>query len=287
MFLFSVTTEYLVKGLFSLPLSLLLIFSDQNKTDLQEKVAEIFDDYAKFIHHTPFYKYQYLEKIAPMWKTFWNSKNKSFTDIVTLFSFTIEFAVRRLLSFPADYMSNQVLDSAPDVTNIIIKMKGDDSGKSEKDLIEEFKSKIKKIRDSENLDIAIVKINNQEQVFVKTSKEQKQYVYAHLAVPRYEAFKLTADKLVEQNILIKKIAGQDHVQIRIDLNTQSEQEIESVITDLEHELPKGSKILYCYGDSIDSKKRVASLDVDVNNFNGAMKVLNAKREVKVKFVHDF
>ncbi|OJW12058.1 MAG: hypothetical protein BGO44_03225 [Legionella sp. 39-23] len=46
------TIEFMVKG--SISLFLWPFLSSENKTEFQRHIAALFQDYAEFIHHTPF-----------------------------------------------------------------------------------------------------------------------------------------------------------------------------------------------------------------------------------------
>ena len=278
----SVTMEYALKGLFSIPLSLLSLFGNSNKTDLQEKVAEIFNEYEKFIHHTPFYKFPYFAKIIPIWKSFLHSENKSITDIVMLFSITLEFIVRGMLSFPADYMSNSILDSAPEVTNIIVEMESENNEQLE----EEFKLKVKGISDKLCLKLNIAEINLQEQIFIRQEGEKK-ILYANLVLPRYEEFKQVIDELIQNNIKLKKIAGQDNVQVRFSLEAKDETDLKVRMNNLSQNVPQTSQILYSYTNSIDRNKIMMALNLNMDKFNETIKDLNSKDGFNLKLVHDF
>jgi len=97
----STTIEFTTKGILSKLISPFLAI--RNNTELQSAVADIFRDYAQFIHSVPFYDYPYLSKVGPLWKAFLRSPNKTLADVVTLFSTSTEFAIRDAISRPISW----------------------------------------------------------------------------------------------------------------------------------------------------------------------------------------
>jgi hypothetical protein len=226
LFIASFTTiEFLIKGMISLPLSLLLLFKKDNKTGLQKQIAKIFDDYAQFIHHTQFYNYNFFPKIKLLWHAYWHSDKKTIADLITLLFFSVEFLARSILSLPTAFANNQVFSESTGIAHILVKLTSDDATKTEEQLKTELRDAISQAQDElrtecgkPSLALKPHQAHGQEQIFSRSStkvdKPNRKYAYAHLEVPGYELFLKVASKLQEKNISIKRLAGQDRVQIR-------------------------------------------------------------------------
>lgn len=63
-------------------------------------------DYAEFIHHTPFYNYSYLSKLGVLFSSFWNSNNKSFSDLISLVVVSVDFVAHGVISAPVGFWYN-------------------------------------------------------------------------------------------------------------------------------------------------------------------------------------
>lgn len=221
----------------------------KNDTSFQQHVSGLVTDYAQFIHTIPFYNYPYFSKFKPLLNAYKNSPDKTFADFVTLLTASTEILARTVLSAPVAWWYNQPQNQAADKTHLLVK------------------SKISP-EDIKKLDDGISIINESRQ----KEKNETTYHYAHLTVPRYEAFAAVAHKLVENDVHIRKIAGQDRIQFKVEVTDENIAKLPSVP-------------LYTYKNHLDTKK-FAMIDVASKNFNNTVESLK-QNDIKIKFMHDF
>ena len=117
--------EYLVKGIISLPIKTLatLFGHNINTTDTQLKLAEVFRDYANFIHHTPFYDYAYSHWVGELGSTFWNSSNKSLDDLFNVVYYTFELPIRGLIWTSISWIYNSDANQAYETIDVLFTYK--------------------------------------------------------------------------------------------------------------------------------------------------------------------
>ena len=115
-------------------------------------------------------------------------------------------------------------------------------------------------------------------VQVKEKQAGKEYtsVYARLRTPRYKAFKDVIPHLTAKDICVKKIAGQDNVQVKCIVDDQTKGLPQS-----EH-----ATLLYTYGDSIHPKRQFCLFDVPVGQLQTTIKDLT-DQGTQVEFIHNF
>ncbi len=141
-----------------------------------------------------------------------NSDNKSLVDFVTFFSTFCELNARGILSLPVAGFYNQEANQEEEKISLIVK-KTYSSQANPEDIKQEFLKLIKDISLQQNISIELV--SQHEQIYIRQStKTGKTHAYAHIRVPRYEAFHGVVKELVAKNIKIVKIAGQDRLQIK-------------------------------------------------------------------------
>lgn len=259
------TIEGLLKGILSLPFRLL--WKRENNTEFQKNIAEIYyTDYGNYIHHTPFYQYPFISKISPIWKAFWNSKGKSFTDILTLLFTTGEILVRSIPGLPARLIYTQPGKQEPDIIHVIIKHKSKDG--------------------KEGLEIASPNANDEietkqtlaEKVIARKAK--KNTLYSHVEFIRYEKFTQTVNKIASSadanDIVFKRIAGQDLVQVDFKATTQTLDAVKAVL---------GDQIMYTYDNSIDDAVYIAANIKTAELLEVIQNIKKANAELKL--IHDF
>lgn len=238
----STTLGFAALGALSLLLSPFM--QAKNETLFQKHVAEMVNDYAKFIHTVPFYNYPYGEKFNPMWQAFKNSQNRSLTDYATFFTATMEILVRSVLSAPVAWWYNQPQNQAAERIHLLVKTQDVDTLKNMDPTIEI---------------IGKPQLNNQHH-------------YAHITVPRYEAFSIAVNQLIENNIKIQKIAGQDRIQFKV---LAKEQDF----------VKSNSDLLYTYNNHL-NKKHFMMVDVPTRQLHSTVKLFE-ENNVNIKLMHDF
>jgi hypothetical protein len=264
------TFECLLKGILSLPFRLL--WRRENKSEFQKQVGEIYyTDYADYIHHTPFYQYPFLSKIGKIWKAYWNSNGKTFADMVTLLFTTGELLFRSIPGLPIRWIYTQPDKQEPDIIHVIIKHKAVD-GKEEV----EIKAP------NQNLDSEAPDAGQQPTLAEKiiARKPVKDTLYSHVEFIRYEKFTKTVNKIAEsvdsKNIVFKRIAGQDQVQVDFKANKETLDAVKAIL---------GDRILYTYDNSIDDTTYIAAKIKTDDLIKVIREIKSAHAELKL--IHDF
>lgn len=258
------TLECLGKGLFSLPFR--LIGRRENNTPFQKHVAGIYDNYAKFIHHTPFFLYPFLAEIRPLLSAYWQSSPKTFADAVTLFITPIEMLIRGLAGYiprkmysQEDKNTGEVKATADSVLHVILERKD----------TAETAQLISKIEQENHTSLA-------EKVVQR--KPKKGFLYSHAEFQRYKKFTELVESLAleTKDIEIKRIAGQDELQVDFRCKNDKLEEAKKLF---------GPNLLYVYNNSIDdSVVVVANIKTDqLLEFIRKAKTLN----ISLQYVHDF
>lgn len=202
------TVGFLAKGCLSLVLW--PIFKKANHTPFQAHVAKLVEEYASFIHKTPFFNYPYSSALKTLWHNFRASPNKSLADYITFMVASIELITRTIIAAPIAYWYNQPQNQEADRLSFLIKTR-------------EHPAILFK-----NNNIIIVECIS-KQINGNTS------FYAHVTVPRYEGFLPSIQDLLKQAKIIK-IAGCDNIQCKLGSN--------------DPDVPKQQQVLYQYQNSI-------------------------------------
>lgn len=256
------TSEYMVMDLFigvfttvgfvglgALSSCLFLLMKKQNQSALQTHVGKLVSDYAEFIHQIPFYNFPYMSKVKPLWRAFYDTPGKSFADYVTFTTAVGQLIARALVSKPIAWWYNQPQNQAAGKIHLLVK------GKVTATKLQQIDKEIKLVKS-----------------FKKEPNKKNQPQYAHITIPRYEAFAKVINQLVESKIRIKKIASQECIQFKV-------QETGT-------ELPLGKyRTLYSYQNHVDNKK-THMLDVPVGQLDKTVKSLK-EDGLTLKLMHDF
>lgn len=272
------TLEFVAKGIVS---SLLWPFmSSKNNTEFQGHVAALFQDYADFIHHTPFYNYSYFSKIGQLFKNFWHIKGKSFADVVSVCLVAVDFILHGIVSAPVGIWYNQEENKAPETIDVLIKESTDDTI-GEQQFGEQIRQKIAHING-----VSIVKENEQEHLFTrKNAEKHRTYAYAHLRVPRYEPFQETVEKLTAAGIKVREIAGQHHMQVKCLVKGDNPEQMQERIARLAG--LKDCTQLFSYQNGVDSGHTFFSMDVPTTRLKETVEEIQHMDGVSIKLMHDF
>lgn len=235
-------------GLGLLSSGLALVLKRKNESYLQQHVGFLVTDYANFIHKIPFYHYDYKGKIKPLYEAFKQTKNKSLTDYVTFATAICQLMARGIVSKPIAWWYSKPQNVAADRIHILVKSTHD------KAALEKIDSEIKVLEVQE-----------------KVKKNVKSH-YAHMTVPRYEAFATVVEKLISHDVAIRKIAGQESIQCKVVCEAKSLSE-----------LPQ-DHVLYSYQNHVD-EQRFVMLNMKANDLN---QIVHPKDNgFKLKLMHDF
>jgi len=224
------TVSFTAKGLLSLLIAPFL--NKKNTSPLQEHVANIVTTYANFIHHTPFYNFPYFSKIKPLIHAFKQTPQKSITDIITFLTTLTELCLRGIISWPVAYWYNQPENQAAEQTHLLVKT-------------------VEEQLNYNHINQAI-NIQGTHIYLTKTGR----MCYQHITMPRYEQFTKISQQLVENDIEIVKIAGQDQIQFKVEVDNpkQAQKELSQM------------NMLYAYGNHL-SEKQECLLNVKTKDFN--------------------
>jgi hypothetical protein len=271
---FFTTVELLPKGILSLFLSPLL--SKKNDTEIQRHLADFYRQYAADLQTIPFYDHHYEEIRRDLSTKYKTIQNKTWGDWFSWSCTSVELWARKWISKPLSYWFHQDTNLTPATTDILVKYNVDNAV-GPKQAQEQFQLKVNAL-----VDVSIVA----EDVYVKQKSVHKSYtsVYARLRVPRYAAFQDVLKDLEENNIHLRKIAGQDRVQVKCLIDANSEEELQSAQDRLR---AKAHKPLYHYGDGIHPYRRLCMFDVPVLELAKSTKALNQEKNCKVTLIHNF
>ncbi|KTD38907.1 hypothetical protein Lnau_0401 [Legionella nautarum] len=289
------TLEMIPKGVISLMLYPFL--KKDNNSTMQQKVADYFERYAADLQTIPFYDHHYKENRAALAEAYNSCENKTWVDWFTWKSLSIELWARRWISKPLSYWFHQEGNTVEATTDILVKYRAEDVDNRE-EAQEQFRQYLAaanhKLQSTVSGDLEVSVVGNEvgDDVYTrmridKDSMEQKFVVYGRLRGPRYALFQPVVRSLAEQDIHVKKIAGQDHVQVKC-VVTAPEEQLEDKVASLNakanitHATP-----LYTYGDRIhDKTRRVCLFDVPVKELEDTLYGFD-EEEVEVKFIHNF
>ncbi|PJD93715.1 MAG: hypothetical protein CK426_05635 [Legionella sp.] len=267
------TTELMTKGVISL---LLYPFLRQNNdTPMQAHLAEYFAFYAKDIESKPFFMHDYETHLIDLSKKYKQCDKHTWTDWLTWQLVSNELRIKKFIS---SFLKGSYADE-PATTDILVKCRIDDT--NEIDAIAAFKKKLNHI--NPNLGIHIV----DNEIFTKEKAANKTYtsVYARLTAPRYMECKEAVYALAHENIHIRHIAGQDHVQVKVDLQAVNEHELslaQNILSKNEDATP-----IYSYSDGIHKNRRICLFDVLVKNLDQSLRSLEQQEGSTITFIHNF
>lgn len=227
--------------------------AEKNDTEFQKSVGNLVRDYAAFIHHTPFYNYAYFSKIQSIWESFISAGYRTNSDYTTFFLTNLELISRGMISAPVGYWYNQPENKEFEKISLIIKTTLDPKCfVNFEHNIEVFEIKEKNTKNSDGTEKAIY--------------------YAHCSVPRYEDFQKAVRFLLENDVVIKRVAGQENIQVKVDVNDNKT-------------LPERSNVLYHYQNHINKNKKF-ELEVKTKDLGKLLHNLDRK-SIPVSYIHDF
>ncbi|ASQ45836.1 hypothetical protein [Legionella clemsonensis] len=288
---FFTTLELIPKGILSL--FLVPFVNKDNKTQMQQHLADYYKEYAANLETIPFYDHKYKENREKLAQAYKECTDKTWGDWFSWKCVSFELWARRWISKPLSYWFHQEDNIVAPTTDILVKMNVE--GIEDPELIKtNFKQRLS------NLDSSLVSIikdkENKESLYVKEKNPEKTYtsVYARLRVPRYAAFQPVLRQLAAQEIKLRKIAGQDQVQVKCLINADNETSFhlrEEKLNRISHAQP-----LYSYSDRIHNYRKICLFDVPVKKLSKVVMEIDKCREstedsstkdVEVKFIHNF
>jgi SAM-dependent methyltransferase len=253
----TVTVEFLLKGLFSLPLSLLSKERHaEDLTRLEKHYAQILENYSKFIDHTPFYQYPYFTEMGSAWKelaaawkeakesqgffSFLASKETWMNVLMTLFM-TAEFLAKGIVSAPCNWLYGSGDLQAASTIHLLV-----DDKEGKLDSVDE------RIKVVESFPDAHLK---------------------HIEIPRYLPCTDILNKLSDKGIECVNIAGQKKVQLDVRLKPGQG-------------APSCGNYLYEMPDPSHADQKYVTLEVEVDQLKEVLPYLK-QNQFTVEYIHDF
>ena len=263
------TLELLPKAILSLFLSPFL--NKKNDTPMQSHLADFYTQYAKDLQTIPFYDQDYDGIRRNLAIKYAAEKSKTWGDWFSWHCTSIELRARKWISKPLHYWFHQDNNLVPATTDALIKLKVenfDDPQQAENALRNKVNGAVK-------------------DVYVKPKSPAKSYtaVYARLQVPRYAAFQQTLNELTAQGIQLKKIADQDHVQVKCTIDAESQDDLDSTQNKLMSQAP--GSFVYRYSDGIHPYRRICLFDLPIKELAAKTAALNEVEHATVTFIHNF
>lgn len=258
--------------------------TEQNATNMQNEFASYLIKYGKDLETIPFYDHDYghiYSELAKAYQAASASGSLTLADRFTYYLLSAELRFRSILSKPLHNQFHQPENLTPATTDILVRYRSTDAT-DEASAKDNFMELIKGIKEQ-----AQVEIVNQH-VYVKPKLAGKGYIstYALLSAPRYRAFCNTTAILSDNKIEIKKIAGNDNVQVKCSIKASDQDALVSASAAL-NAVPH-TKSLFEYGNSIHLYRRTSLFSVPVSGLQNAVKNLNtAHTDAEVSFIHNF
>ena len=188
-----------------------------------------------------------------------------------------------MISSPLSYWIHQDGNEAPPSTDILVKFDaiGIDNPEQAKELFQERLTEL-----AANHKITLV----DDHLYAKETPKTKgdltyTSVYARLTTPRYAAFQPAVRAMAEQGIHLRKIAGQDHVQVKCVVDTGDVDNLTEKTAALNS--TNNVTALYTYSDRIHSNRQMCLFDVPVKNLHETLYGLDQAEDVHVNFIHNF
>jgi len=258
--------------------------NEKNDTPMQKHFTDYFKKYSKDLETIPFYDHNYTEirsHLSQAYQTEKTNNSLTWADSLTYLAVNTQLLFRTLVSKPLQYMYHQPDNLVPPTTDVLVRYRAHGFTNQEK-AIEHFKEKIASIKEAAQVDI----VDNH--VYAKEKKPNKDYIstYALLSTPRYRAFKNTTALLSQEEIEIKKIAGNDNIQVTCEIDAKDEE----AFLQAHAELTKNetNKLLYQYGDSIHANNQTLLFNIPTTHLQEAIKELEQAHEAtKVRLIHNF
>lgn len=275
------TLELLPKGIISLLLYPFL--SKKNHSMMQGQVAKYYETYAKNLQTIPFYDHKYKEIKEELRQQYRDSAPHTWVDWFTWKFVSFELSAKRLISRPLSFWFHQEDNIVPDKTQVLVKYKVTEA-ESPESAIEIFKNKIDALARVHNLSV----VGNDVYVKEKAkTNEGKTYstVYARLNAPRYMAFQNAVREMGNEGIHLRKIAGQNRVQVKCNINATNEESLaytQECLRETRHLSP-----LYSYSDRIHPNRSICLFDVPVRGLDKTLARIDKVKDVEVTFIHNF
>ncbi len=301
------TSEYMVMDLFVtifttgelmpkvLLAALLYCFlPKKNSSEMQQHMAEYFKLYAEEIQTQPFYKHDYKHHREQLALKYNSCERRTWVDWFSWKSLSADLWTKRWVGAALQYIfqPGEGEEPSPVTTDILVKFKAKgvtDEMQAKEQFVCSLEKAVNDFEDSldsktEEDEIKIVGTH----MYCK-DKNNDTAVYTRLTSPRYTDFPKAINALAQQGIFLRKIAGQNQVQVKCELNAHEADNFMRAKKTMNH-IP-GVQLLYTYCDGISDKRELCLFAVLVKNLHETLQKLEAPLENEVssnvKFVHNF
>ncbi|MDR3441907.1 MAG: hypothetical protein P4L65_02705 [Legionella sp.] len=274
------TLELIPKGLISLILYPFL--KKENNSEMQQHFADYLQKYAADLQTIPFYDHNYHEIRVDLAEKYKQYQNRTWVDWFSWKMISAELFTKKWVSKPLKYWFHQEGNEAPPATDILVKFDAIDVTDPE-EAKRIFSERLAEIAKDHNVNLV------DDTLYVKDHKTKKGVtytsVYARLEAPRYAAFQPVVCALGQQEIHLRKIAGQDRVQVKCTIDAQ---DADSLLAKKE-DLNKTKKVeaLYTYKDRINPNHEICLFDVPIRNLDKTLQRMQKQEGVQAGFIHNF
>lgn len=276
------TMEFIPKGVLSLLLYPFL--KKENDSPMQAHLANYFTQYAKDLQTIPFYDHMYGGVQTDLSDKYHQQDHHTWVDWFTWKALSFELWAKKWVSKPLKYWFHQEGNEAPPTTDILVKFDAIDieDGEQAKNL---FRERLDQVQAQQH-QVSLV----DEHLYAKDHPKTKNdhtytSVYARLKSPRYASFQPALYALEAQGIHLRKISGQDRVQVKCTIDTHDEDNLlakEEVLNKI-----KKAEPLYTYINRIHPNRKICLFDVPVRNLHKTLKRFEKQEDVAVSFIHNF
>lgn len=272
------TLELLPKAILSLFLAPFI--SKKNDTPMQQHLADFYKKYATDLQTIPFYDHNYHEIRQKLALYYQQLPSKTWGDWFSWKIVSIELWARKWISKPLSYWFHQDNNIVPATTDVLVKFNAEHCANPE-EAKTQFKQQLSTLSQKDRISLV------SQDIYVKEQSPGQSYssVYARLRVPRYAAFQNVLTDLNRAGIQLRKIAGQERVQIKCQIEANDElglQDAQNKMNDKVHQKP-----IYSYGDRVHNGRQICLFDVHVRDLAKNTAELNQIENTKVMFIHNF
>lgn len=279
---FFTTMELLPKGFLSIFLSPFM--SDMNDTDVQKALTTYFEKYASDLQTVPFYDQAYATHRQTLQAAYQRAQNKTWGDWFSYKLVSAELWARHWISKPLYYWFHSGDNIVTPKTDILVEMQ--EQGDNLEQAKENFRKKIAPI-DTVSF---VTETDGRECMYTEVTTDDPSnthtHVYALLRADRYATFQQQIKTLATEGIFVRKIAGQNQVQVKCEIDGPLEQNTATECPEQLRRVPH-AEFIYSYGDRIHPNRRICLFDVPVEKLQETVNAFNAQENVKVNYIHNF
>lgn len=279
------TLEMLPKGIMSLLLWPFL--RKTNPTEMQQHLADAANKYAADLQTVPFYDHDYDSMRKDLAEKYKQCKFHSWVDWWSWTYVSLELRARKWISKPLQWIYSAVpedkdeettpVTQVPPVTDVIVKLKLDGQV-SAIDAKQAIRERLDNINDVEVVD---------NHIYVKAPKSSDTHtsIYACVRTPRYKKFINIVKAMQAEDIHLRRIAGQDHIQVKCEITAEEKDSLEKRLESASS--INAAQSLYAYGDCLHTNRQILMFDAPVKNLDKTLDQLEQQDGTRIEFIHNF